>query len=265
MATVVTKVLGRLAQWVVSLGLLYVLWRWVLMPHVSVTAIASPHAIAKAVRTSFDNGSLWSMVGTTLSEALVGFAVGSAIGVVVALVVAAVPPVGEFIEPVVVWIYAMPKFVAAPILFVWFGAGFVPRVVMVTLAVLPVVAIYVLDGVRTVDGGLVTAMRQFGADPVQVARLVLLPYGSRFLFTALAYVLPHALTIAIGAEIVFGTTNGIGGVLDTDAQSFDPAGLLAALVVATIISMMLVALTRRIEARLTGAGRTGSSMSAGAW
>jgi NitT/TauT family transport system permease protein len=253
------KYLGRVLQWTVSLALLYVLWRWVLTPHVSVTAIASPHAIWHALRSSYDDGSLWSMVGTTLSEAMVGFAIGAAAGALLAVVTAAAPVLGAFLEPVIVWIYAMPKFVAAPVLFVWFGAGFVPRVIMVVLAVLPVVVIYVVDGLRTVDTAVVRAMRQFGANRRQVARIVLLPYGGRFFFTALAYVLPHALTIAIGAEIVFGTTSGLGGALNSDAQIFDAAGLLAALTVATVISVILVALTRRVEALLLG--RSGSALS----
>jgi ABC-type nitrate/sulfonate/bicarbonate transport system permease component len=62
--------------------------------------------------------------------------------------------------------------------------------------------------------------------------------------------------MAIGAEILFGTTTGLGGTLYTDAQSFNATGVMAALVVATVLAALLTGLCRLLGTgalRLLGA------------
>jgi NitT/TauT family transport system permease protein len=152
-------------------------------------------------------------------------------------------------------LYAAPKYVLVPLLFVRFGSGFLPRYYLVTLAVFPVVAMYVLGGLRTVDPDTVSIMRLFGAGRRQIAQKVMIPHAGNYLVTAIVYVIPHALSMAIGAEILFGTTEGLGGQLFSDSQAFDSAGLYATLAVATAIAVLLVGLTRIFERRFSPSGR----------
>ena len=67
-------------------------------------------------------------------------------------------------------IYAAPKFVFAPILFLWFNTGFVPRVILVVTATFPVVTIFTISGIRTVNPNFVTALRMEGASRSQVEK-----------------------------------------------------------------------------------------------
>jgi NitT/TauT family transport system permease protein len=243
------QALGRggaeVLRWVVSLGLLLTVWQWLLVPHASPVFVAAPSAVWHELGSMASDGSLWSGVGTTLAEALVGFAIGLFIGMVFALAIGMMTPlVGRLLEPVVTAVYTSPKFVLAPILFIWFGAGFGPRIILVAADVFPVIAIYALGGIRTVNTDVVLALRLYGGGWRHVAGKVLVPHISGDLITAVTVALPRAVTIAIGVEILFGTTTGIGGLLNTDTDLFSASGVWATLVVGTVISALFIALTQ---------------------
>src|SRR5262249_22980859 len=130
------------------------------------------------------------------------------------------------------------------------GSGLLPVTYLVILAVFPVVTIYTLTGIRTVDPARVTMLKLMGAGRLKVARKILLPHTARYLITSIVLALPHALTIAIGGEILFGTTQGIGGTLFSASQLFQSSQVLATLVIATVLSVVLIGLTRIVERRL---------------
>jgi NitT/TauT family transport system permease protein len=244
--------LGAL-QWAVSGAILYVVWTRLLEPHFSEAFFAGPHATWDRLVEFQRDGTLTHMVSVTMKEALAGFVIGTGLGVVLALVIGLTPDlVGKVFEPVVAGLYAVPKFVFVPVLFVWMGSGFLPRMYLVTVAVFPVVTIYLVSGIRTVDAETMQALRLFGASRAQLGRKLLLPHAMSYLVTALVFVLPHAFTFAIGTEILFGGSDGIGGVMFGQSQSFNSAGVLAALAVGTALSAVFVWLARSLTPRLLG-------------
>lgn len=239
--------LGTLVQWAFSLAVGYAIWRWLFVPHFSTVVVANIGPIWDSLKMSFDNGSLWHDTRITLYESLVGFGVGLGVGLVLALAIALLPRViSKVIEPIVVVIYAAPKFVLVPIMFVQFGSGFFPRMLLVSIAIFPVITIYVLGGLRTVAPETVAVMGMFGASRRQIATKLMIPHASSYLATAIAYSIPHALAMAIGAEILFGTTDGLGGVMFEDSQSFNASGIYAYLAVATVIALIFMAAAGRI-------------------
>jgi sulfonate transport system permease protein len=240
-------------QWVVCAGMIYVVWTFVLQPGFSTAFFVGIGPTWSKLVDFFHDGTLGSMLAVTLKEALIGFAIGTGIGVVLALLIGLTPAlVGRVFEPFIAGFYAMPKFVLAPILFIWIGSGFLPRMYLVMLAVFPVVTIYLISGIRTVDPNTVLAMRRYGASRLQIGTKLLLPHTMGYFITAMSFVLPHALTFAIGAEILFGSSDGIGGVLFSQSQFFNSAGVLAALVVGTALSAVFIWLARQVGARLLG-------------
>jgi NitT/TauT family transport system permease protein len=240
-------------QWAIALALIYLFWTKVLVADVSSAFVAGPSATWSQLVTFFHDGTLWSMMGTTLEETLVGFGIGAVIGVILALLIGLSPDsVGKIFEPFIAGFYAMPKFVLVPVLFVWIGSGFLPRMYLVMLAVFPVIAIYMISGIRTVDPGTLRSFQLYGASRTQIARKLLLPHAGGYFVTALTFALPHALTFAIGAEILFGSSNGIGGVLFTEGSDFSSAGVIAALIVGTVLSAIFIWLARQVGQRLIG-------------
>jgi NitT/TauT family transport system permease protein len=238
-------------QWAFSLGVIFLIWNYLLDPHLSRVLFASPSKVMGRLRSYFDDGSLWSMIRITSSEAVTGFLLGAAIGGLIALLIGAMQArYGKIFEPIIGGFYAMPKFVLAPLFFLWLGTGFAPRVVLITIAVFPLVTIYSLTGVRTVDPATVQMMQLSGASRVQIARKVIAPHTAGYFAMSLVLSAPHALTVAIGAEILFGASTGIGGFLYSSSEAFHAADVLASLIVGTVLALVLFGITRALETRL---------------
>lgn len=246
------RVAGATAQWICAAAVVLVIWQWILAPHLSSVFFAQPLPVLHQLQSWAADGTLWEAVRATLSEALAGLALGVGIGVVLALMIGFLPRiVGAVLEPVVVVVYASPKFVIAPILFLWAGTGFVPRAVIVVLGVFPLIAVYTLSGIRTVDREVVSIMRLYGATTGQVSRKLLLPHSVGYLLTGITLAGPFALTLAMGAEILFGSTDGIGGALNTGSDLFSATQVLAAIVLGTAASAAVMLVSRLIVKWLT--------------
>jgi NitT/TauT family transport system permease protein len=259
----VVHVAGRVGlktlQWLLAAAIIYVLWTYVIKDHVSKAFFAGPQATWDQLVAYAKDGTLWSMVQVTLEETIVGFTIGTAIGVVLALVIGLTPPlIGRVFEPFIAGFYTTPKFVFVPVMFVWIGSGFLPRMYLVLLATFPIIAIYMISGMRTVDPATMRALQLYGASKAQIGRKLLLPHTARYFVTAVTFALPHALTFAIGAEILFGSSTGIGGVLFSAGNFFNSAGVLAALVVGTVLSAIFIWFAGLLGRRLTGVEAQGS-------
>jgi NitT/TauT family transport system permease protein len=250
---VFAKVGATVVQWAVCAGIVYAVWRWLLAPHLSPVFFSGPAPVWDTLWAWGSDGTMWSITKATLIESGVGFGIGTALGVVVALSIALLPSVvGQLVEPFVTALYAMPKFVLIPVLFVWMGAGLTPRVVIVAAAVFPIMTIYTVTGVRTVDPDRVRTLTLFGASRRQIASKLLLPHSLGYVITGITFAAPHAVFLAIGAEILFGTPDGIGGLLNTQAEIFNAPQVLAALVVATALSIVLMVGVRQLGLLFTG-------------
>jgi sulfonate transport system permease protein len=247
------KIGATAVQWVVCAGICYAIWEWLLAPHLSRLFFSGPGPVWDQLWQWGSDGTMWAITKATLIESGTGFGIGAALGVVVALAIALLPPlIGQLVEPVVTAIYAMPKFILIPVLFVWMGAGLVPRVIIVAAAVFPIITIYTVTGVRTVDPDRVRTLTLFGASRRQVAAKLLLPHSLGYVITGITYAAPHAVFLAIGAEIIFGTPDGIGGLLNTQAELFNAPEVLAALVVAAALSLVLMTGVRQLGLLFTG-------------
>jgi NitT/TauT family transport system permease protein len=108
-----------------------------------------------------------------------------------------------------------------------------------------------VTGLRTVDPDRLRMLLLLGAGRAQVASKLLLPHTMGYVATGLTFAAPFALTIAIGAEMLFGTQEGLGGTLYTRAQMFDAASVLAALGVSTVLASLLIAACAWLGDQLT--------------
>jgi len=251
----VKRIGSPILQWIVATLLFYSGWKWLLAPHVSRLFIVNPDLVLSQLRIWWDDGSLVSNSAITVKEAMTGYFIGASTGVFLALMVGLLPSIfGKCVEPVVTAIYASPKFVIVPLLFVWLGAGFTPRVVLISLSVFALLFINTVTGIRTVDTDRARMLELLGADRKQMAQKLLLPHTMGYITTGLTTSAPFAITIAVGSEILFGTTNGLGGVMYTESQLFNALQVLASLVIATAISSIAISTSRYLAQKLAGSG-----------
>jgi len=105
-----------------------------------------------------------------------------------------------------------------------------------------VIATYTLTGIRTVDARNGARMMQgLGASRQPASReSCCSPHTMGYIATAKSTVLPHAMFVAIGAEVLFGIFRRPGrDDLTRRANWFNAKGVFAALLLATVVSAIL--------------------------
>lgn len=89
-----------------------------------------------------------------------------------------------------------------------------------------------------------------GATRRQLATKLLLPHTMGYIATGEVYVLPHGMFVAVGAEVLFGSSGGLGGTIYAQTQLFNAKGAFAALLLATVVSALLSWIVGSVGARL---------------
>jgi len=196
---VIRRALAPLA----ALAVLLSLWELAVRAlHVPAYVLPPPSAIA--VAGGAEASTLAAAAFCTGRAALLGFALSAVIGVLVAVVLASSRLLERALYPYTVFLQTVPIVAIAPILVLWFGAGF--RSVAVSaliVSVFPVIA-NTLAGLRSVDPALEDLFRLYGATPTATLVKLRLPAAVPQIVTGLRVAAGLAVIGAIVGEFVAG-------------------------------------------------------------
>lgn len=210
--------------------------------------LPSPADVAAALLRQWDfllqNGLI------TLGEVVVGLICGGLLGFVVALVMAALPPLGRLIWPMVLILQALPVFVLAPILVLWFGFGMASKAVMATIIIFfPVVSAFA-DGLRRTDPSILDAVALTQASHWQTLRHIRLPLALPALASGMRVAAPLAPIGAVVGEWV-GASAGLGFVMVQSNARMQTDTVFAAMALLAAMTLLLRSLVDRVTAGLT--------------
>ncbi len=176
--------------------------------------------------------------GVTVAESLAGFALGVALAVVVALAMSMARPVKQTLYPFLIISQTVPLVVIAPLLAIWFGFGFVPKVIMAVVVVFFPVAVSLAEGLESYDVELAELMHTMKASRWQVYRLVRMPAALPSFFAGMKIAAAYCVMGAVISEWT-GATMGLGIYLSRAMSSFETAALFANIVLIVILSLAL--------------------------
>lgn len=213
---------------------------------VSDLVMPSPHQVARALID--DRGTLWSNLGPTAEEILLGLLVATVTGLAMAVAVHWSGVVRNATLPLLVASQAIPLVILAPILILWLGFGLLAKVVVVALVCFFPVLVATLSDLETVDPELIKLMRTFDASRLQRFRRVELPSALPGLFTGTKLAAVFAVVGAVFAEWA-GSTAGLGYLINTTLANQEPAEAFAAVFVLSAFAILLFALLSVIERR----------------
>jgi NitT/TauT family transport system permease protein len=178
--------------------------------HVPAYLLPPPSAIAAAGWA--DAGSLLAAALSTGRAALTGFALSAVLGVLVAVALASSRLLERALYPYTVFLQTVPIVAIAPLLVLWFGAGF--RAVAVSaliVSVFPVIA-NTLAGLRSVDPALRDLFRLYGASRLATLLKLELPSAVPSIVTGLRVAAGLAVIGTIVGEFVAGYADDAGGL-----------------------------------------------------
>jgi ABC-type nitrate/sulfonate/bicarbonate transport system permease component len=220
------------------LAILLVLAVWQLAVsvfHVQRYVLPSPHETWQALVDDWAN--IRGLTGQTLYESVVGFVIGTGVGFLLAVLMAHVTIVQRVLYPILIATQAVPIVAIAAPLVIILGYGLAPKLVIVGLIVFFPVVVNVLDGLRSIDGGMVNLARSMGAGPAKIFLLVRLPATLTPLFSALKLGAAYAVTGAVIGEWTASITPGLGKDLLLKNSRLDTAGVYADVLLLTAIGL----------------------------
>jgi NitT/TauT family transport system permease protein len=218
---------AALALWQLAAG------RWV-----DPLFISRPSDIWAQLRVWLSDGTLATNTVLTVEEIALGFALGAAAGLIGGFLLAILKVLGDVLDPYMIALYSIPKVALAPLFIIWFGIDVQMKVLLSAATVFFLVYLNTAAGVRSVDRGLIDAVRLMGGTRRQVIVKVLVPGAMPGVITGLRIGVPYALIGAVVGELV-ASNKGLGYLMLDSASQFNTAGVFAALAVITVIAGIL--------------------------
>ncbi|WP_328747085.1 ABC transporter permease [Streptomyces sp. NBC_00285] len=212
-----------------------------------------PSGIAKRLVDLFRNGtefgSFYANIWTTIQEALAGFALGAVTGVVFGVVLGQSRYLSDVLGPYIKMVNAIPRIVLGSIFIVAFGIGVLPKILLAAVLVFFIVFFNAFQGVREVDLNILANAKVLGASQAQITRHVVVPSALTWIIASLHSAFGFAIVGALVGEVL-GAQSGLGLVIKTAQNNFDPNGVFATMLVISVIVLGAEWLISKLERRL---------------
>lgn len=200
--------------------------------------VGKPSKIWHSLTVWGTNGVLLQAAWVTVQETIAGFVLGSVIGLVLGFTIGINRVLSDVFAPLVYAAYSIPRLALVPMFILWFGLGMQSKIALVTLLVFFLTFFNTYAGAREVDEELIAVTRIMNASRLQVIQKVILPSAVVWVTLGLQISVPYAFVGAIVGEIIAGN-QGLGQLISSSSNQFDPNGMFAAIAVAVVLSVLL--------------------------
>ncbi len=193
------------------LALIFLVWE-IVGRRVGPFFLAPPSAMLSGAAGLYTTAKFWKAVYESMVTFACGFAVAALVGIVVGYVMGWYKPVALVFNPFLSAFYVLPIAALVPVMIIWFGIGFKPRVIAVFLFSVFEIIISVYTGVKNVNQILIEVATSFGANRWQLFRRVVFFDALPYVFAGLRIGCSRAIKGMIIAELLFAVT-GMGGLI----------------------------------------------------
>lgn len=185
----------------------------------------------------------------TLQEVVGGGALGAAVGIALALAMFFFVPLERALYPLLIASQNVPVFAIAPLLVLWFGYGYLPKVLMAAIIVFFPITVSALDGLKRTDPDYVRLFRTMGARPAQILWKLRVPAALPSLFSGLKIGAIYSTIGAVIGEWV-GAGAGLGYLMLSANAQLRVAEVFGAILCLTPIGLILLGAVVLLERRV---------------
>jgi NitT/TauT family transport system permease protein len=232
--------------------------------------LPAPHQVAEEIyNTTFltkptSRNSLVYHGWVTLSSTLLGFAIGAVLGIGLAVLIVHVRSLDRSLMPWIVSSQTIPILAIAPMIIVvgytvfsslnlsGDGARFLSKALISTYLSFFPITVGMVKGLRSPDPINLDLMRTYSASPSQVFWKLRWPTSLPFLFVSMKVAIAASLVGAIVGELPTGAAAGLGARLLGGSYYSLTQQMWAALVAASIMAGVLVAIVGLVERIVLG-------------
>lgn len=213
-----------------------------------------PSAVVQKFGVQIGSGLLPEALLASLEPLLIGFCVAALIGIPVGLLIGRYRSADAALGVYITAGYAMPLVALIPLFMLWFGLGFLVKVVIVVVMTVFPIVINTRAGVRAVSRSLTEVGTSFMASEFTIMRKIILPATVPHIMTGLRLGIGRAVIAIVIAEF-FTAIGGLGGQIILAGQRFDTAGLFVPVTVLMVLGVGLTRLVGWLETKVAPWGQ----------
>jgi ABC-type nitrate/sulfonate/bicarbonate transport system permease component len=192
------------------------------------------------------SGELWMHVSISLQRIVIGFCIGAVPGVLIGLAMGLFSPIRALIQPLVDATFPIPKIAVLPLFIMVFGLGEASKYAIIATAVIYLVLINTVAGVRNIDRIYLDVGTNYGASKWMMFVDVALPGALPLVVAGLKLGMGVALLVIVAAEFV-GARSGIGYLIWTSWQVFQVEKMYVGLLVSALLGFGTAILLNWLE------------------
>ncbi|MFC8275138.1 ABC transporter permease [Streptomyces sp. NPDC057271] len=225
------------------LGVALVLGVWQLAHSLRLTTpdkLPAPADVWVALTDLWYEGTLFSIIWTSLWRGVSGFLLAVAIGTPVGLLVARARVVRAAVGPVLAGLQSLPSVAWVPAAVIWLGIDDSAMYAVILLGAVPSISNGLMSGIDQVPPLFLRAGRTLGATGVRGARYVLLPAALPGYLAGLKQGWAFSWRSLMAAELIASSPElglGLGRYLENQREFSDMAGVLVGIILMLVVGV----------------------------
>lgn len=192
---------------------------------------------------------LWMHMQVTLTETFLGLIVSIVLAVVGAFLMEKNQLVYDLFYPVIILMQTIPVIAIAPILIVWFGTGYLPKVILIVIVCVFPMIMQIYHALKKIDIAEINLLKTFGATNLQMIYFLKWKRILPDFFTSLKVSSSYAIVSAVVSEWL-GGDSGIGVYIIRTRKSFAFDKMFASILLISFLTLCLVKSINFLEKKM---------------
>ncbi|PLT29294.1 ABC transporter permease [Peribacillus deserti] len=210
---------------------------------------SSPSKIVELLISKIQDGSIFTHIGFTVFETILGFILGTLSGTLLAAFLWWSPLASKVLDPYLVILNAMPKVALGPILIVALGPGFTSIIAMGAIISVIITTIVVYTSFKEVDPNYIKVLKTFGASRYVCFKEAILPASFPTIISTLKVNVGLSWVGVIVGEFLV-SQQGLGYLIIYGFQVFNFGLVLMSLLIIAIFATIMYQLVEYLERKI---------------
>jgi ABC-type nitrate/sulfonate/bicarbonate transport system permease component len=227
--------------------MLLILAGWELLVRLlGVPTFVLPTPSAIAAKIFQDRAIIFAQLEVTLFEVGAGYALAAVVAFCLGVVIVYSNAFRRGVLPLIVASQTIPVIAIAPVLVIWFGYNYVPRVLITALVAFFPLTVSIVTGLQMVELEFINFFRSLNASAVQIFLKLRLPAALPNIFAGLKVATTLAMIGATISEWVVANA-GLGYLMAQDTAQLNTTRVFASLVVLGLCGMAFFGIVSLLE------------------
>lgn len=205
--------------------------------------------LAEPLTDLFGSGSLLENAYMSIYRVVTGFLLGACVAIPLGILMGRVEWLNDAIDPILQVLRPIPPIAWIPLALAWFRIGFGSILFIIFIGAFFPILVNSIDGVKRVNRTWIETAQIFGASNLQLLIKVIVPAALPTIWTGLRVGFGVAWMSVVAAEMLPGTTSGLGYLIMYAYNFGQIQVIIAGMIVIGLIGLCIDFLLRQVEHR----------------